>query len=137
MLIEIDGRRYPVPSIDDLQLRHAAQLQRELASGELSRVTDLRTINEIRTMFGQWGQLDKAEQAVHPEALFLTCFMVWASRIAAGEDMTLMEAISFPAKSLRTIREPSDKAGDSEGKARTPRRASAAGGGKRKPKRKR
>ena len=49
----------------------------------------------------------------------------------AGEDLTLMEAISVPAASLRMITEPEDLAGgEGEGKAQT-RRPVGSGGGAR------
>ncbi len=138
MLIEIDGRRYPVKRIEDLELRHVAQLQYELGSGAFDGITSLRTLADIKAALGGWGTLSKAERAEHPDGIFLTCFTVWAARRLAGEDLTLMEAISVPAASIRMVAEPGDKAGEAEGKARTPHRGSAGGdrrGGKRKPKR--
>lgn len=57
MLIEIDGRRYPVAGIEDLELRHIAQLQYELGSGEFDGITSLRTVDQIKAEFGRWGNL--------------------------------------------------------------------------------
>lgn len=147
MLIEIDGRRYPVKRIEDLELRHIAQLQFELGSGQFDGITSLRTIDDIKRAMGEWGSMPKAERARHVDGIFLTCFTVWAARNLAGEALTLMEAISVPATSLRIIAEPEDKAdsgmawenpgGEGEGKAR-PRRPGSAGGARPgKPKRKR
>ena len=138
MLIEIDGRRYPVAGIEDLELRHIAQLQYELGSGEFDGITSLRTVDQIKAEFGRWGNLSKAERAIDPNALFLTCFTVWAARNLAGERLTLMEAISVPAASLRIIAEPSDNAGgEGEGKARTPHPGSVGGGQLGRPRRRR
>lgn len=138
MLIEIDGRRYPVAGIEDLELRHIAQLQYELGSGEFDGITSLRTVDQIKAEFGRWGNLSKAERATDPNALFLTCFTVWAARNLAGERLTLMEAISVPASALRIIAEPSDKAGgEAEGKARTPHPGSVGGGQLGRPRRRR
>lgn len=137
MLIEIDGRRYPVKRIEDLELRHIAQLQFELGSGDFNSITTLRTLADIKAALGGWDKLSKAEKAEHPDGIFLTCFTVWAARRLAGEDLTLMEAISVPAASIRTIAEPSDRTGEGEGKAR-PRPSGSGGGdrrGKPKPKR--
>ncbi len=138
MLIEIDGRRYPVAGIEDLELRHIAQLQYELGSGEFDGITSLRTVDQIKAEFGRWGNLSKAERATDPNALFLTCFTVWAARNLAGERLTLMEAISVPAASLRIVAEPSDNAGgEGEGKARTPHPGSVGGGQPGRPRRRR
>jgi hypothetical protein len=130
MLIEIDGRRYPVKRIEDLELRHIAALQHELASEDLRRVTSLRTLAEIEKALAAWGSLKPAERKLSPEGLFLTCFTVWAARVLAGESLTLVEAISVPAKSLRMIEEPGDRqAGEGQGKAR--KRPSGSGGARR------
>lgn len=139
MLIEIDGRRYPMRGIEDLELRHVAKLQFELRSGEFDGITSLRTIDDIRAALAAWNDLSKAERKTHPDGVFLTCFAVWSARVLAGEGLTLMEAISVPAASLRIIAEPEDLAGgEGEGKAR-PRRAAPAAGARpdrrRKPKR--
>lgn len=132
MLVEIEGRRYKVPAMEDLQLRHVAELQHELAGD--SRITSLRDWAEIRAALGEWGDLPKAEQLKHPEAMFFTCLTVWAARVMAGDEVSLLEAVSVPARQVRWIVEPSDKqAGEGPGKA--PRPASAGAdrrGGKRK-----
>lgn len=143
MLIEINGKRYPVKQVEDLELRHVAQLQYELGSGAFDSITSLRSLADIKGALGRFGNLSKAEQVEHPDGIFLTCFTVWAARRLAGEDLTLMEAISVPASSVRTIAEPADLAaaaggGDGGGKARA-RHAQSVGGvrGKRTKKRKR
>lgn len=135
MLIEIDGRRYPVKRMEDLELRHVAQLQYELGSGDLDGITSMRTLEDIKQALGRWGTLDRAEQERHPDALFLTCFTVWAARRLAGESATLMESISIPATSMRIITEPGDKAGGGQGKAQG-RRPNGSVGGARPAKRK-
>ena len=135
MLIQIGEKRYPVKTVEDLTLKHIAKLQYELRSGEFDGLTSLRTLDDIHRAFGEWGNLPKSEQQEHPEGLFLTCFVVWASRCMAGDEVTLLDAIDFPAASLRFIIEPTDRAGESQGKAKPP----ASGGGSRpgKPKAKR
>ena len=145
MLIEIDGRRYPVKRIEDLELRHIAQLQFELGSGQFDGITSLRTIDDIERAMGEWGSMPKAERSRHVDGIFLTCFTVWAARNLAGETLTLMEAISVPAASLRIIAEPEDLKGETwenypggEGGGKAQRRPGGSRGGARrgKPKRK-
>lgn len=139
MLIEIDGRRYPVKGIEDLELRHIAQLQFELGSGRFDGITSLRTIDDIERAMGEWGSMPKAERSRHVDGIFLTCFTVWAARNLAGETLTLMEAISVPAASLRIIAEPEDLKGETwenypggEGGGKARRRPGVSGGGARR-----
>ena len=128
MLLEIDGKRYPVKAMEDLELRHVAKLQHELSNNP--GITSLTGWGDIRRVLGEWGNLPKREREAHPEGMFLTCLTIWASRVLAGEDLTLMEAISVPARKILWVAEPSDRAaGDGEGKAHAPR--SGSGGGNR------
>lgn len=133
MLLDIDGTRYPVKQIEDLELRHIAQIQHELSTDErLQQVTNLRTLAQIKKAWGHWGSLPERQRAEAEDGLFLTCFTVWAARVIAGEDLTLIDAISVPMRSLHWIEEPSDRrAGEGEGKARAPR-GSTSGRGKRR-----
>lgn len=126
MLLEINGKRYPVKGMEDLTLRHVAQLQFELADGQFSKITSLRTLPEIQAALGAWGAMPKAEQEGSPNAMFLTCFVIWATRSVAGEDLTLLEAISAPAGTIRWIREPTDAAPVSVGKGPAARRRGKA-----------
>lgn len=124
MLIEIDGRRYPIKRVEDLELRHIAQLQHELASSELQRVTSFRTVAQVQAAL----KARSGQPADGPEDLFLTCFIVWLSRVLAGEDVTLLEAISIPAASLKMVEEPDDhQAGEGAGKARKRPKSQGAG----------
>lgn len=117
MQLEIGGKRYPVKRIEDLTLKHIAQFQFEMGSGQFDGITTLRTLNDVKQAMGAWGNLPKAEQDGYPDALFLTCFTVWAARALAGEDITLMDAIDVPASSLRWVAEPSDRPNPQPGKA--------------------
>lgn len=128
MLMEIDGRRYPVKAIGDLELRHMAQFQHEMATDPLlEHVTSLRTLAQVEDALAAHAKMGKAERQANPDGLFLTCFTVWASRVLAGENVTLVEAISVPLSKLNWIKEPADiaAAGEGQGKAR---KASRKGG---------
>lgn len=117
MLLEIAGTRYPVKSMDELELRHVAQLQRELANNP--GITELGGWGDIKRTIGEWGNLSVKDREGHPEAMFLTCLTIWASRVLAGEDVTLLEAVSVPVKDIRWIVEPADRqAGEGSGKAK-------------------
>ena len=137
MLLDINGRRYPVKQIEDLELRHIVQFQHEMATDpDLQRVTSLRTLAEVKEVWGAWGNMDPTERQRAPEGLFLTCFTVWASRVLAGENLTLLEAVSVPARAIKWVEEPTDRrAGEVTGKARAASGRSTSGHAKR-PKRK-
>lgn len=109
MLLQYGGQRYPVRSLDDLTLKHAAQLQHELGSGAFDGITSVRTMEDVRDVLGRWGNLPKAEKVRHPEAMFLTCLTLWATLTLAGEDVTLMKAIDVKLDTIEWIREPSDR----------------------------
>lgn len=132
MLIEIAGKRYPLTHIEDLSLKHAMLLQRELAANP--EISSLSTWGEIRWFWAEYMAMPKAERIVHPEALFLTALSVWASRVTAGEDLSLLDAVDFPAAQIRWIPEPSDRqAGEGPGKPKRPAESRGAGRpGKRK-----
>ena len=109
MLLQIGEKRYPVRNLDDLSLKLAAQLQHELGSGEFDRITSVRSMDELRDLLGEWGNLPKAEKVRHPEGMFLTCLTIWATRSMAGDDLSLMDAVDVPMSSVDWIREPSDR----------------------------
>lgn len=125
MLLEIDGKRYPVKAMEDLELRHVALLQHELSNNP--GITSLKGWGDIRRAIGEWGNLPAGEREAHDEGLFLTCLTIWAARVLAGEDLTLLEAVSVPLRLVNWIVEPSDRRdGEAEGKAR--KRPSDSGG---------
>lgn len=138
MILVVDGKRYPVVHISKLKVKHALLLQQEIALNPM--ITSCRSWEEIRKLWTQYARLPKDEQRTHAEGLFLTALTIWASRVTAGEDMTLMEAIDFPITDLRWVEEPGDRtpaAGSVEaGKAPGPR-TGGGGAGRRNPKGKR
>jgi hypothetical protein len=134
MLIEIGGRRYPLKNVEDLELQHILLLEHELATDErLQRRTSLRTVGQVQATLKAWVRKPLAERQADPQGMFLTCFLIWMARVLAGEDLTLVEAVSAPASSLRFIEEPSDhQAGEAAGKAPRPE---SRGGAKRRKRR--
>jgi len=108
-VIVYGGKRYPVRDLDDLTLKHAAQLQHELHSGEFDGITSVRTMDDLRRTVGEFGNLRPGERKRHPEGMFLTCVSLWATLTTAGENLTLMQAIDVPLSSIEWIREPSDR----------------------------
>ena len=126
MILVIDGRHYPVVSVEDLSLRHTLALQRELVLTNISRA---KTWADVKALLVEFESLPPAERANHPEALFLTALTVWACRVMAGDEVSLLDAVDVPASKLKWIKEPADRAPadveGNQGKAR-PRKAGAS-----------
>lgn len=129
MMLLVGGRRYPVVHIERVPIIHVLRLQDELASNP--HITSVRSWRQIRQLWDDYGTLSNEEKLAHPESVFLTALMMWAARVCAGEDITLLDAADVPFDSAYWIREPGDlteDAGEGEGKASSPRRAAADGG---------
>lgn len=126
MILVIDGRHYPVVSMEDLSLRHMLALQRELVVTDISSA---KTWADVKALLVEFESLPPAERKNHPEALFLTALTVWACRVMAGDEVSLREAFDMPASTeLGWIKEPADHAPagkGKQGKAR-PRKAGAS-----------
>ena len=126
MILVIGDKHYPKVTIEELSLYHVAALQRELV---LSNISEAKTFADVRRMFAEFAEMKPAERENHPELLFLTAVTVWATRVSAGEELSLIEAADVPmtgAAKIRWVAEPGDKvAAAPAGKARA-RKAGAA-----------
>lgn len=115
MIIVIGDQHYSLVGLEDVSLKHWLQLQRELT---VTGISGARSIDEIKDTIGEFARLSRAEQLRHPEGLFLTSVTVWAARVTAGEDLSLLDAVDVPMSELRFVAEPTDrKPGDDPGKA--------------------
>jgi len=108
-ILVIGEKRYPVRQLEDLSMKLVAQFQHDLAAGEFESITDVRSMGDLRELLGVWGNLPKKEQANHPEGMFLMCFVVWATRATAGEDVKLLDAVDVPSRSIAWLPDPSDR----------------------------
>ena len=137
MILIVEGRRYPVAHIERVPIVHVLRLQAELA--ENPTITQVRTWRQIRQLWDDYGALKTEQEKLdHPESIFLAALMMWAARVCAGEDISLLDAAAVSPGDAHWIREPGDLGrGDGEGKAKSPRPtgAGAARPGKRKRKR--
>lgn len=122
MILVIGTKHYPGVAVSELSIRHTLALQRELA---VTNISSAKTWADVRGLLAEFQALDKKDRENHPEALFLTAVTIWATRVSAGEELGLLDAVDIPAASVRWIAEPSDKkaAEAAEGKARAPRGA--------------
>lgn len=119
MILVIGDKKYPGVSIDELSLRHVMALQRELV---VTNISEAKTLADVQAMLAEFAALPKDERENHPEAPFLTAVTIWAARVTAGEELGLLEAVDFPARTkVLLVKEPNDKA--PAGKAQAPRGA--------------
>lgn len=124
-LIVIGDKHYPLVDIEKLSLKHTLVLQRELS---LTNISSARTWAEARELVREFQSISKEERESHPEALFLTALTIWAARVTAGEDLTLLDAVDVPLSQVRFVHEPTDRKAP-EGKV-APR---PSGGGAKRP----
>ncbi len=129
MILVIDGKKYPAATISDLSLRHTLELQRELTTENISRA---KTWGEVRGLVEEFAALpDDAARSNHPESLFLMAVTIWATRVTAGEALTLLESVDIPATSVKWVAEPTDRQEAAEGAGgKAPARAKPAGAAK-------
>lgn len=120
MILVIDGRHYPVVSVEDLSLRHTLALQRELVVTNISRA---KTWADVKALLAEFEAMAPEDRANHPEALFLTALTVWACRVMAGDEVSLLDVVDVPLSRLKRfkwIEEPSDHAPAADAKGAAP-----------------
>ena len=105
MILVIDGKTYPAVTIGDLSLRHTLELQRELVT---TNISSARTWVDVQALLQEFTALPDDQRATHPEALFLSALTIWATRVSAGEQLSLLEAVDIPASSVQWVKEPTD-----------------------------
>ncbi len=103
-ILAIGDKHYPLVGLRELQqkmsLRQQMVLQRELA---VTNISSCRTMKDILLLLQSIPRMTKGAIADHPEGMFLIGVMVWASRVCAGEDISLLEAVDVPFDELRFI----------------------------------
>ena len=133
MILEIDGKRYRHAGLD-LSPRDILTLQVELVDAPF---TAMRSYDEVATTIDVVMSLPKSERRTHPEFLFCSVVLAWATMRGAGEQITLGEILDWPGSkwaAVRLLAEPGDHTGGDAGEGKAPRPDSGAGGrpGKRK-----
>jgi hypothetical protein len=105
MLLEIEGKRYPVVTPSDATLSDLLAIKRETGLS----VTEVHEMSEV--FDGLKGKaLEAAIESHLDEFLWLQALTVWLSRKKAGDDVSFEEACDVPYESIREIPEPGDHA---------------------------
>lgn len=125
MIVIVGDKHYPGVQIEDLSLLHVMALQRELTLYDISRC---KTWEDVQALVTEMQSIPLGERKAHPEMLFMTCLLVWAARVSAGERISLLDAVDVPVSQVRFVTEPQDRA---PGKAKAPtKKGSQKGSGR-------
>lgn len=114
MIVIVGGKHYPGVQVEDLSLLNVMALQRELTLNNISRC---KTWEDVQGLVSEMAALSAEDRKAHPEMLFMTCLLVWAARVSAGERVSLLDAVDVPVTQVRFVNEPQDRA---PGKAKAP-----------------
>lgn len=116
MHIVIEGRVYQPTAMDDVTLRDILSLEQDLRAVDLG----VRTWAELRELAALFATLSDVEIEAHPSALLFLAATLWATRRAAGEKLSLLDAVDVPMAAVRFVMDPDDtpRTGPPEGKAR-------------------
>lgn len=120
MILQIDSKTYDMVGLnelgDKLTATQVIRLQRQITlNQDLTGIRTIKQLNEtIREIFTEAIKAGKVpDTSQHPEGDFLAAVAMWATRTVAGEDVTLTEAVEYPAGTVVQLI-PED---DYEGKA--------------------
>jgi hypothetical protein len=123
MLLEIDGKRYPMVNADEATIADLIAIERQTGVGVL----------ELQEMSQRFEGLSDAEskQAAEEDpgaAMLMFGIALWLSRRKAGEtSLTLEEACDVRLDDIRMIAEPGDKKAEAKPAAKkTSKKAASA-----------
>lgn len=101
MRFTLGGREYDVASVQDVTLRDTLVLEAQMR--ELGREM---TWPDLTTMIVKLSTIeDPQARAAHPDAMWSLAVTIWASRRAAGEDVTVAQAADFRMSDLQWVDE--------------------------------
>lgn len=116
----IDDRVYTSAALDEVSLRDML-----LFEGQAKDIGLSLTWGEIEDLAQRVAGETDANNVSTQDGLTLTAATVWASRRAAGDDVTFGEAIDVPVNRIRFLRATEDHRPDPS-KARKPKKGSKA-----------
>lgn len=116
MIIVIKGKKYPLKSIEEVDLWALEELAAE--GREIDRDLSLAAIEAIERDISKLKHRDAQTQAMmrarHPQAVLMQGLSMWASRRCAGEEISLREAMKTSYAEISYIREAGDDADDGQ-----------------------
>jgi hypothetical protein len=116
---KIGARVYTTAALDEISLKDLIVFGREAeAIGLPAKWSDIERIAS------EAADLPDGEE--HPDALLLVGVTIWASRRAAGDDVTFEQSIDFPLKDLSFLPSPTDREEPGPTKARKGKKHTSA-----------
>lgn len=90
----LDGTRYEWMPLDQIQVREQIRVEHWLSSPEGQEFTDARTWDDLIAIAEEINSLPTyTEQQGHPQFKLSLSVTIWAAKVAAGEQVSLAEAI--------------------------------------------
>lgn len=123
MRFKIGAKIYEAASVDRLSMGDLLRIR-----SETEAIGIPMTWPEVKTLLEEISILDDAEE--HPQAMLVIGLTIWASRLNAGEKISLADAVDFPLGDLQWLPEPEDHK-EPANPTRPPK--GSGGGGKRQP----
>lgn len=100
---KIGSKVYRLDVLDDISLRDLMVFNRQVADMGLSI-----TWADIERISSEMAGLSDKKASQHPEAMIMTGVSIWASRRAAGDDVTFEEAVDIPVSEIVWLEGPKD-----------------------------
>jgi hypothetical protein len=101
---KIGTKVYETDVLDTISLRDLMVFNRQVADMGLS--ITWADVERISAEMAEIGEADGASR--HPEAMLMTGVVIWASRRAAGDDVTFEQAVDIPMSEIVWIEAPKD-----------------------------
>lgn len=95
---KIGDRIYSTAALDEISLRDLVVFNTEVAELGLPY-----TWADVERIGNEMADLEEEAAKQHPDAMFITGVTIWASRRAAGDQVSFLEAIDVKLKDLQFV----------------------------------
>lgn len=109
------GTTYNTASLDAISLKHLM-----LFNDQAEDMGMRRRWHDVERIAEEMDGMTSAEADRHPERLMMIGVTIWASRVIAGDPVTLEQAVDFPMSEITFIPDPEDR---KPGKAKAAKKA--------------
>lgn len=111
----LDGKQYEHVDLADILVGDQIRVERWLARADIS---EARTWDQVIAIAKEINALpDYAAQKAHPEFKFALTMTIWLARRAAGDDITLEDALRWKPADIIWLNDDSEPTESEPGKA--------------------
>lgn len=103
---KIGDKVYSTAALDEISIRDLVVFNTEVADLGLHY-----TWADVERIGNEMAEMPDQEALHHPDAMFITGVTIWASRRAAGDSVTFLEAIDIKIKDLEFLPSTQDHVG--------------------------